>query len=179
MIKSLQEQLISSGLVDKKRAKRIQTEQQKSNRKERRSGLPQDSQLAFQKASKERAERDKELNRQRQLLSEQKAVAAQISQLVQANRLPKEVDGDSVFNFVVKGKIKKIRVHPNTREQIGAGKLAIVSCDGEYSLVPASLVQKLRQRSETCVVFYNDPEVKDITENDEYPEYKVPDDLMW
>ena len=97
MIKSLQEQLISSGLIDKKRAKMIQTEQQKSNRKERRSGLPQDSQLAFQKASKECAERDKALNRQRQLLSEQKAVAAQISQLVQAIRLPKEVDGDTVL----------------------------------------------------------------------------------
>jgi hypothetical protein len=179
MIKSLQEQLVSAGLIDKKKAKKIKADQNKSNRKKRGPAAPQSTGQTFREASKESAERDRELNRQRQVLSEQKAIAAQIRQIVQANRLPREADGDVAFNFVDQGKVKKIYVDQETRERISSGKLAIVTVDKQYDLVPSSLVEKLRKRSETCVVFHNESQTSEKSAGDDYSEYKVPDDLMW
>ena len=180
MAKSLQEQLISTGLIDKKKANKIKTEQLKKSRKQRASAAPKNTtRQDMQKASRESAERDKELNRRRQVEREQKAVAAQIMQLVQANRLPKEEGADIAFNFVVQGKVKKIYVDQQTRDRIGAGKLAIVEVNGQYDLVSANLIEKLRQRSTTCVVFHNDPQTKEEPMEEEYANHKVPDDLIW
>lgn len=179
MIKSLQEQLVSTGLIDKKKANKIKAEQHKSSRKQRGSATPQNTRQDFIEASRENAERDRELNRQRQVQNEQKAVAAQIRQIVQANRLPREDAGDITFNFVVQGKVKKIYVNQETRDRISTGKLAIVEVDKQYDLVSSSLVEKLRRRSATCVVFHNDAKAKDEPVEDEYANYKVPDDLMW
>ncbi|HXK55516.1 MAG TPA: DUF2058 family protein, partial [Gammaproteobacteria bacterium] len=85
MVKSLQEQLISTGLIDKKKAKKIKTEQQKNSRKNRGSTASRDAGQDFREASRARTERDRELNRQRQIQNERKAVAAQIRQIVLAN----------------------------------------------------------------------------------------------
>ena len=179
MIKSLQEQLVSTGLIDKKKAKKIKTEQQKNSRKQRGSATPQNTRQDFIEASRENAERDRELNRQRQAQNEQKAVAAQIRQIVQTNRLPREESCDIAFNFVVQGKVKKIYVNQETRDRISAGKLAIVEVDKQYDLVPSNLVEKLRRRSAACVVFHSDAQVKDEPVEDDYANFKVPDDLMW
>ncbi|MCP4286772.1 MAG: DUF2058 domain-containing protein [Gammaproteobacteria bacterium] len=181
MAKSLQEQMISAGLIDKKKARKIKTDQQKSNRKQRQRGSApaQSTEQKLNEASKVRAKLDRDLNLQRQMRNEQNAVAAQIRQMVQANRLPKEKDGEAVFNFVVLGKVKKIYVSQETRERISSGKLAIVKVDRQFDLIPSNLVEKLRKRSETCVVFHNDPQKADENAEADYPEHKVPDDLMW
>jgi len=179
MIKSIQEQLVSAGLIDKKKAKKLKTEQHKLSRKNRGSAVPQNTREDFREASRKGAERDRELNRQRQAKNEQKAVAAQIRQIVHANRLPREEGDDTLFNFVVQGKVRKIYVNQETRERISTGKLAIVELDGQYDLIPSNLVEKLRKRSETCIVFYNDPQTQDKPAEDDYSDYKVPDDLIW
>lgn len=180
MIKSLQEQLISAGLIDKKKAKKIKIEQHKNSRKKRGSSKSQSTRQDFREASRKSAERDRELNRQRRIKDEQKAVAAQTRQIVQAGRLPREEGGDdTAFNFSVQGKVKKIYVSKETRERIIAGKLAIVEVDRQYDLVPSNLVEKLRKRSETCVVFHNDTQTGDEPAVDDYSEYRIPDDLIW
>jgi uncharacterized protein len=179
MAKSLQEQLISSGLINKKKAKQIRAEQHKSGRQKRGSAVPKNTRQELGEPFRDSTERDRELNRQRQAKSERKALAAQIRQMVQANRLPPEEDGDTTFNFVVQGKVKKIHVSQTTRNRISSGTLAIVEVDRRYNLVPSSLVEKLRKRSETCVVFHNEPRTGDEMADDDYPEHKVPDDLVW
>lgn len=178
MIKSLQEQLISSGLIDKKRAKKITTEQSKNSRKQNRPPVQQSPREYLTAESVTNAKRDRELNRQRQLQVEEKAVAAQIRQIVQSNRLPKE-EGEFSFNFVVEGKVKKILVNKDTRARISAGKLAIVEVDDQYELIPSSQVERLLQRSAKCVVFYNDPERNETPVEDDYADHKIPDDLIW
>lgn len=108
MVKSLQEQLISTGLIDKKKAKKIKTEQQKNSRKNRGSTASRDAGQDFREESRARTERDRELNRQRQIQNERKAVAAQIRQIVLANRLPREEGNDAeAYHFIVRGKVKK------------------------------------------------------------------------
>jgi len=179
MAKSLQDQLITAGLIDKKKANKIKTEQRKDSRKKRGTAIPQDNQQQHRETSRKRAERDRALNRQRQEKAQEKAVTAQVRQLVQANRVARDEGGDIAFNFVSKGKVRKIYVDRETRDRISAGKLAIVSVDSQYDLVPSSLVDKLRQRSETCVVFHNDLHAKEESLDDDYSEHKVPDDLIW
>lgn len=179
MIKSLQDQLISTGLIDKKKAKKITAEQHKNKRKQRGSVAPQHTQKVSHEASNANTQRDKELNRQRQAQSEQKAIAAQIRQIVHANRLPREEDGDIAFNFVVRGKVKKIHVSQETRDRLSSGKLAIVEVDLLYDLVPSTLVEKLRRRNEACVVFLNHPQKRESPGEDDYADYQVPDDLVW
>jgi len=180
MVKSLQEQLISTGLIDKNKAKKIKTEQQKNSRKNRGSTASRDAGQDFREASRARTERDRELNRQRQIQNERKAVAAQIRQIVLANRLPREEGNDAeAYHFIVRGKVKKIYVGRQTREQISAGKLAIVEMDGKYDLLPSQWVEKLRARNDGCVVVYNDPETVETPVDEAYCGYRIPDDLMW
>lgn len=178
MTKSLQEQLISIGLIDKKKAKKITNEQYKNSRKQRCSPAQQTPAENQATTSRLNAERDRELNRKRQLRNEQKAVEAQVRQIVHANRLPKE-EGEIAFNFVVKGKVKKIHISKETRDRISTGKLAIVEVGGQYELIPSSQVEKLLQRNAECVVFYNDPLVKEESVEDDYANHKIPDDLIW
>ena len=180
MIKSLQEQLISSGLIDKKKANKIYSEQRKANRKNHGpAAFEKNAGENLSKASRADAERYRELNRQLQMRSEQKAVAAQIRQIVQANRLPKEEGGDTTFNFAVRGKVKKIYTDRDTRERICTGNLAIVEVDGKYELIPSNLVEKLRARNENCIVFFNNPETDAEPAEDGYSDYKIPDNLIW
>lgn len=141
MNKSLQDQLINSGLIDRKKARKITADQQKNRRKLRGSVASQNIQTLDNEAANANAQRDRELNRQRQEQSERKAIAAQIRQIVHANRLPREQEGDATFNFVVRGKVKRINLSEETRKRISTGGLAIVEVDSRYDLVPSGVAE--------------------------------------
>ncbi|MCG2634952.1 MAG: DUF2058 domain-containing protein, partial [Gammaproteobacteria bacterium] len=100
---SLFEQLQKSGLVDEKKAKRARHEQQKEARQARhqrgkKAPPPDENAVAIEQARAHKAEKDRALNRQQKLAAEQKAVAAQIKQLVEMNRVDGS-DGEIGFNF--------------------------------------------------------------------------------
>ena len=179
MNKSLQDQLINSGLIDRKKARKITADQQKNRRKLRGSVASQNIQTLDNEAANANAQRDRELNRQRQEQSERKAIAAQIRQIVHANRLPREQEGDATFNFVVRGKVKRINLSEETRKRISTGGLAIVEVDSRYDLVPSGVAEKLWERDAACVVFYNDPNKRATPVEDGYADFQVPDDLVW
>lgn len=180
---SLRDQLLKAGLVDNKQVKRAVNDKHKKNKQQRQNrtqSVNEDRQRA-QRAQAEKAERDRQLNRERQAAEAQKAVAAQIRQLIEANRQPVG-DGDVPFNFVHKGKVKRLYASDEVRERISAGRLAIVALDGQYSLVAPDIAEKIRARNEKCLVLLNQPGQRssdDTQAEDPYGEYKVPDDLMW
>jgi uncharacterized protein YaiL (DUF2058 family) len=87
--------------------------------------------------------------------------------------------GDSTFQFVDAGKIKKIALHKAQRAQIIGGVLAVVRFDQTYELVPAATAEKIALRDPGCVVVFNVPSSQENPENDPYADYPVPDDLMW
>src|SRR5210317_2583476 len=84
---SLQDQLLKAGLVDKNKANKVRKEKQKKARANRHSGAKSadEVKLAAQQELARKAERDRELNRRKQLDAENRAVQAQIRQLVQMN----------------------------------------------------------------------------------------------
>ena len=178
---ALQEQLLKAGLVDKNQANRAKSAKHKKfkqQRNKKEATVDEAKQLA-EKAIQEKVQRDRELNRQRDEKAQQKAIIAQIKQLIELNRISKGNGDDLAYNFEDHKKIKRIFVEQKTHDDITDGKLAIVKFDQQYEVVPAPIADKIQLRDASYVVVRNDPSEKGIDEDDFYADYQIPDDLMW
>jgi uncharacterized protein YaiL (DUF2058 family) len=181
MSNALRDQLLKAGLVNDKQVKKAVKEKRKETLQGRNNPAPlADAKLQAQKAQAEKAERDRQLNLQRKEAVEQKAIAAQVRQLIETNRRPKG-DGDTPYNFVDGNKVKRIYVSDACRDQIRRGLLAIVKLNGGYELVPSEIAEKIRARDPASVVLCNDPRgvADDAQGEDPYADYTIPDDLIW
>lgn len=176
-----QEQLLKAGLVTKQqvqKAKKDKHKKNKQNRSKKNPAAPDEAELKAQQAAKEKAERDRELNRRKEEQTRKKAISAQINQLITDNRIDRPDDCDVVYNFEHKDKIKRIYINNDLKQQIVQGKLGIARIDGRYELVPKPVAEKIRQRNENRIVLFDDIK-QDIDENDPYADYQIPDDLTW
>ena len=183
---SLQDQLLKSGLADTNSAKKTRKEKRKQVKTARKSNqaIVDESKLSAERILAMRAERDRALNIKRQEAVEKKAVAAQITQLIQTNKINRD-DCDVSFSFVHHNKVKKIYVDQTLQSQLGLGYLAIVSLQDpkgfRYELVPTVVAKKIAERDPEAVIHLqlNTTDQDQEDENDPYSEFKIPDDLMW
>ncbi|GAA6183255.1 MULTISPECIES: DUF2058 domain-containing protein [Alteromonadaceae] len=187
MALSLQEQLLKAGLTDKNKVKQAKKEKHKQVKQQQKHKVvnKNESQIAAQKALREKQEKDRKLNQEAKALAESKAVLAQIKQLVELNKQPKD-NGDIPCNFSHDNLIKRLYVNQQTRNRISQGKLAIVVLDGAYEIVPMPVADKIALRDKDAVVYRADAaeqaEAKSTStaEEDEwYADYEIPDDLVW
>ncbi len=179
---SLQDQLLKAGLIDAKKAKQANKEKRKETNVARRSSeeVVDEVRQSAEQARLEKIERDRELNRQRDLELQQKAIAAQIKQLIENHRQAKGAgNGDVEYNFTDGKLIKKMRVSPLVLEQIARGLLAVVKLGEGYELVPRIVADKIAQRDDKFVVVANTKQDNKVDEDDPYKDYVIPDDLMW
>ncbi|SRR5690554_3961499 len=180
---SLKDQLLKAGLVDAKKAKQAEKEKRKQANQARRTGQSEQDEVkaAAQAAREAKAERDRELNRQRDQEAQQKALQAQIRQLVENHRQNKGAGaGDMEYNFTHANKIKKMRVSAKVHRQIVLGHLAIVALGETYELVPRVVANKIAQRDPDAILVDNyNAETVEAVEDDPYKDYVIPDDLMW
>ncbi|WBU39779.1 MULTISPECIES: DUF2058 domain-containing protein [Marinobacter] len=176
---SLQEQLLKAGLADEKKAKSIRNEKRKQ-RKQQPKGAVQvnEAEERARQARLEKAERDRQLNLERQKEAEKKAIQAQIRQLIETNRLDRS-RGETSYQFVDGKKIKKILVDDTMVDQLSRGRLAIVAIGDNYEVVPDKVARKIMERDETAVISMHDRKHDDAGEDDPYAGYEIPDDLMW
>lgn len=176
---SLQDQLLKAGLADEKKAKAIRSEKRKQ-RKQQPKGAAQvnEAEIRARQAREEKAERDRQLNLQRQKEAEKKAIQAQIRQLVETNRLDRS-RGETSYQFVDGKKIKKILVDDTMVDQLSRGRLAVVRLDENYDVVPEKVARKIMERDEGAVIVLHDRKQDDQGEDDPYAGYEIPDDLMW
>jgi uncharacterized protein YaiL (DUF2058 family) len=179
MANSLFDQLQKSGLVDKKKAQKAKQNQYKSKKQKTKKGAAgevDEAKLLAQKAHAEKVERDRQLNQQRKEAAEQKAIIAQIRQLIETNGV-KDREGDIVYNFTDANVVKRIYVSEQVHKNLSSGRLTIVRLDERYELVPTPVADKIRQRDEQYIITTDKTEAQD--EDDTYADYKIPDDLMW
>jgi uncharacterized protein YaiL (DUF2058 family) len=178
---ALQEQLLKAGLVDKNQANRAKNAKHKKLKQQRQKNeaVVDEAKLLAQKAMEEKAQRAKELNRQKEEMAKQKAIVAQIRQLIELNRISKGNGDDRAYNFSDNNVVKKIYVIEDVHDALSDGKMAIVKLDGQYEVVPAPVADKISQRDSSAVIVRNDPNEKDESEDDFYADYQIPDDLMW
>lgn len=179
MANSLQDQLLKAGLIDKKKVQSFNKDKKKQENFERKHRIetPDEAKLQAQQALQEKAERARQLNAQRDEQAHQKAVIAQIRQLIATSRVARD-GGELAYNFTDAGKIKKILVTDAILNQLSNGRMAIVKFDDRFEIVPKSVAEKIRLRDESYVVVSNVLQ-QDDDPNDPYAEYKIPDDLMW
>jgi uncharacterized protein YaiL (DUF2058 family) len=176
---SLQDQFLKAGLVSQKKAKQANQEKNKQRKDERRSGVQavDEVRLAAQETQRKNAERARELNAQRDAEARQKAIVAQIAQMVQQSRQNKG-KGDIAYNFTHGNKIKRLFVSAAVQADLIAGRLVIV-CQGEaIDLVPRVIADKIAERDASLVVRVNKAS-SEVDADDPYADYKIPDDLMW
>lgn len=175
---SLQDQLLQAGLVDKKKVKQVSKEKRKQQKVAKNSAQPQidETKLAAQEARTEKAARDRALNAERDAAAQQKAIAAQIKQLVETNRQP--YSGETAYNFTFDKKIKTIYVREALRDHLIAGRLVIVAQDERFELVPRGIADKIAERNTDIIVKPAETSTP-LDEVDPYADFEIPDDLMW
>lgn len=176
---SLQDQLLQSGLVDKKKAKQLKQEHRKEAKGRQKGQVHIDeAKEQARRAQLEKAERDRQLNKAQQAEAEKKAIKAQIVQLITMNRIHRE-QGDVAYQFKDGTKIKKLYVTQKIQQELINGRLAIAKLGDEYALLPASAAEKIAQRDAQVIVVLNQYAPTEVDEDDPYAEYQIPDDLMW
>lgn len=204
MSMSLREQLLQAGFGTKRQAQ--EAEQQERSRRsagrgaQRRDGQSPGMQLGMQRPQPDRnrdeqrrkeqeriaqaqaakTARAEELQRRRQEEADRKARWTQIKQLIEQHRLPK-VESDDYFNFISRGKVRRLPVDAQLRERITSGELVIVRCEGRHDVVPRDIAENIRGYDARAVVTLQDAGSASPaqSEDDPYKNYVVPDDLRW
>ena len=186
---SLQEQLLKAGLVDKNCANQADKEKQKRANQTRRSAgksaakKVDPKKVAADKRHAERVARDRTLDDKRKQALDQKAIVAQIKQLIETNKVDRN-KGEIPYSFVYRKKIKKMFIGETEKNLLTGGRLAIVTLvvnnEGRrFELVPVEVARKIAERDPETVIDLPDQDDSASAEDDPYADYKIPDDLTW
>lgn len=179
MAKSLADQLLEAGVVDKNRATKLKKAKHKQVKQRTHGGASTDRGKAeARKANMEKVQRDRELSQQRQAALAAKELAAQVRQLIERNVIEREADG-SDYNFSDGGVVKKIPVTESQRTALINGQIAIVRLDEAYFLVPGPVADKIQERDAASVLVKNSPHDTDTEIDEDYADFQIPDDLTW
>jgi uncharacterized protein YaiL (DUF2058 family) len=179
MAKSLQEQLLEAGAVDKARATKIKKAKHKKGKQRARGSAPPDElKITAQQAQAEKIARDRELSRQRQAELDTKAIAAQVHQLIERNIIDRD-DGEIAYNFSDQGVVKKIHITQDQQTGLARGRIAVARFDGAYALIAAPVAAKITERDPAAVIVVNDRADSETDSDDPYADYQIPDDLTW
>ena len=177
-MKSLRDQLLTAGLTDKKSVKNVRKQKQNKKPKKARGGASEITRQVNQ-AQRDKANRDKGLNRLRQLEVEKKAHIAQIQQLIDTSKIDR-TEGEVSFHFAIDGKVKSIHVTTEQQKQLARNQIAIViSGVDQVELVPRVVAEKIAQRDTSRVITNKTEETGRSAEDDPYAGYQIPDDLVW
>lgn len=187
-MKSLQDQLLNAGLIDKKKAKKI-TKASKKQKGQNLRNKEHNETEAQQKAKEELQQkklRDQALNKQQKEAAEEKAIAAQVIQIITLNKIDKR-GGDVEFNFSDKKKIKKILLSNKLVNLITRGVLCVARCGESYEVIPKPVADKIRERDMDAILVYNTPaksgnieaDSEALSDEEYYAKFEIPDDLMW
>ncbi|MBI0423450.1 DUF2058 domain-containing protein [Acinetobacter oleivorans] len=178
MVKNaLQAQLLKAGLVDNKKAKKLT----KQAHHEQRIGQSDEPAIKanIEKAQQEKLAKDQALNLEKQQQLQEKALKASIIQMIKHHKIS-NTDGDSVYQFIDEGKIKKVYISQQIYNALVSGSLLIAKDQNQYAYLPKPLAEKIDQKMKGFILLNNAESNEQITnEEDPYAAYVIPDDLMW
>jgi uncharacterized protein YaiL (DUF2058 family) len=177
---SLQEQLMKAGLVDSKKVKKVNQDKSKQKKEDRRAGVQavDEAREAALELQRKNAERARDMNAQRDAAASQKAIMAQVIQMVRQHRQPKG-NGDVAYNFTFGSKIDRMYVSNAVQQHLVNGRLVIVVLDGVAELVPKIVGEKIAERAPEVVVAVKRTAGEQPAQDDPYADYKIPDDFTW
>ena len=178
---SLQEQLLKSGLVSSAKAKNIKSDKYKQEHLKRNNNIAvvDEPKELVQKTLAEKVERDRALNLQIKQQEEQKHLKAQVKQLIELNKQPKDADG-LAYHFTDENKVKTLYVSEAMRDALIKGRLAIVKLGKNFEVIDSEVAKKISLRDAFSVIVHNEQSTATVdNQNDPYAAFEIPDDLMW
>lgn len=180
MSNPFQDQLLKAGIVNKKQLKKANQEKSRKNKQQRnkKDAATDTTQLKLQQAAEKKAQRDRELNKRKEEQARQKAISAEIDQLITENTIARDDSCEIVYNFEHRKKINRIYINDEIKQQLLKGKSGIARIAGRYELVPISIAEKIKQRNEKRIIILEQKKQSTV-DNDPYADYQIPDDLTW
>ena len=180
MSNPFRDQLLKTGIVSRQQAHNAKKDKTKKIKQQRskKEIVADETKLKVQQAAREKAQLDRELNKQKEDAARIKAISAEIDQLITQHCIPRPQDCDIAYNFEHMSKVKRIYVNGDMKQKIIAGTLGIVYLDDRYELVPKPVAEKIRQRDEKRVILFDSNDAE-IDKDDPYADYPIPDDLIW
>jgi len=182
MSNALQDQLLKAGLTTEKKiqkenhAKRKKSKQNKKKKNQRVS--VDESKLLVEQANEAKKQKDRELNQAKEDIATQKAISAQIRQLIESNNIDSS-NGEIPYNFEEGKKVKKLNVTEDIHRLISNGMYAIAKSGENYHVIPAKVAHKIMDRDPSYVVVQNELNSTSEEIDEHYSQYTIPDDLMW
>lgn len=174
---SLQQQLRQAGLMTEKQLRRSSKQHHRQDIQRSKGQSIDADRAAALKTRADKADQDRQLNRQIEQSAKTKSVESQIRDLIRMNRQPRE--GDIPYHYVDGKKVKQIYVSEIQQTQLNSGDLAIVKSADSYELVPVAVARKIMDRSEESVLYLDEKSHRQDEEDEYYKDYKIPDDLTW
>ena len=149
---SLRDQLLKSGVVNKKQAQKAAN----AARQEKRQKNPADDvALAIQKELDERRERDRQLNREREEQRRLRETANQVREIILTNDC-RDRYGDETYFFVLGAvQIRSIRVTDDQRAQLARGQLGVCNAEPEgedFHIVTREQCERVRAIAPKLVI---------------------------
>ena len=178
---ALQAQLMKAGLVDDKKAKKINKQAKHAKRTGNDTG--EEAKKALAKAQAQKVAKDQKLNQEKQQALEQKALQANIIQMIKQHQIP-DTDGEVTYQFVDGSKVKKLNITQKLYDQLVAGHVVIARMeagdDKSYALLPHPLAERINEKMAGFIIApSSDTADTETDEEDPYADYAIPDDLMW
>ena len=163
---SLRDQLLNAGFVETKTARKPAKKSRKPSAKK-----------APRKQSKSASEsKNKQIEEEAKIL-ERKRIKAEIKSLIEA-ACEKEIEGDQVYSYILGNRVKQLFVNKACHEKIVNRTVAITRLNGATYLIPLETAEKVKALNpEWAIVIASDD--GDKTEDSDYAEYEIPDDLQW
>ena len=177
MVKNaLQAQLLKAGLVDNKKAKKLNKQNQHANRLGQNNEAELKNQIS--QTQKEKLEKDRLLDAQKQKVLEEKTLKGNIQQMITQHKI-KDFKGDIAYQFIDET-IKKLYVNQQVYNALVSGSLVIAKDKEQYSFLPKELAQRIEEKMEGFLLWNkSDSNTQTTDEEDPYAAYVIPDDLMW
>lgn len=178
MVKNaLQAQLLKSGLVDNKKAKKLSKQAQHENRTGQSNQA--DLKASIEQSQLEKQNKDQQLNAEKQRQLEEKTLKANIIQMIGQHKI-RNTDGDMVYQFIDENKIKKVYLNQQVYNALVNGTLVIAKENEHYAYLPQVLAERIEQKMEGFILWNKSEDNQQSTdEEDPYAAYVIPDDLMW
>lgn len=152
---SLQDQLLKSGVADKKQANKARQEKRAKQKKKDKKSAPEINKA--QQAKLAQAKRSQELDRQRNHEKEKLEKQTQVRQLIEANRLDLR-KYEEPYYFAVGKKIKKLYVDQTIAKKLSSGQLVIVELDERFEIVPVKVAKQISDRDPNSLIVCHEPE---------------------
>lgn len=180
MSNPFQDQLLKAGIVNKKQVQKANQEKARKNKQQRskKETVVDPARLKAQQAAEKKAQHDRELNKRKEQQARQKAVSAEIDQLISKNKITRDENCEIAYNFEHRKKVQRIYIDEEMKQQLLKRKAGIARIEGRYELVPISIAEKIQQRNEKRIILLEE-ETTTVAEDDPYADYQIPDDLTW